>query len=64
MVIGTKNTKDMLLTPNLDTNEEHRVNYVGMSRAKKRLFIQITELSVDEEKEIQSRYECLNVERL
>lgn len=64
MVIGTKNTKDLLLNSNLDENEEHRVNYVGISRAKRKLFIQIDELTEDEENEIQKRYEYLNIERL
>ena len=64
IVIGTKNTKSLLLNPNLDTNEEHRVNYVGMSRAEKRLFIQIDALTADEEKELQKKYEKLFVKRL
>lgn len=64
MLIGTKNTKDLLLTPNLNTNEEHRVNYVGISRAKRKLFIQIDELTADEEEEMQEKYEYLNIERL
>jgi len=61
MVIGTKNTKDMLLNPNLDSSEEHRVNYVGISRAKSKLFIQIDELTEDEEKQIRKRYEYINI---
>lgn len=64
MIIGTKNTKDMLLNPKLDANEEHRINYVGMSRAEKRLFIQIDDLTADEEKELQKKYEGIFVERL
>ncbi len=64
IIIGTKNTKDMLLNPKLDANEEHRINYVGMSRAEKRLFIQIDDLTADEEKELQKKYEGIFVERL
>ncbi|HAC0784999.1 TPA_asm: ATP-dependent helicase, partial [Listeria monocytogenes] len=49
-VIDNDNLLKMLLNPDL-TNEEHRIIYVAMSRAKKRLFIQLNDLtSADEQK--------------
>lgn len=38
---------DFLLNPNIFSSEEHRVYYVAISRAIKRLFIQFPELSKD-----------------
>ena len=37
-VIGNKDTLSLLLKPDLMNNEEHRIFYVAMSRAKKKLF--------------------------
>lgn len=64
MIIGTKDTKDLLLNTNLSSNEEHRVNYVGLSRAKRKLFIQFDELTIDEEKEMHEKYKYLTIDRL
>jgi DNA helicase-2/ATP-dependent DNA helicase PcrA len=64
MLVGTKDTKSLLLNTNLYTNEEHRVNYVGLSRARRKLFIQLDELTIDEEKEIQEKYKYLTIDRL
>lgn len=36
---------DFLLNPNLENNEEHRIYYVAISRAKERLFISVPRLS-------------------
>ena len=33
-----------ILEPNLDEDEEHRINYVAVSRAKKKLFISVPSL--------------------
>ena len=37
-VIGNKDTLSLLLKPDLMNDEEHRIFYVAMSRAKKKLF--------------------------
>lgn len=39
LIIDKEPDLNFLFTPNLDNNEDHRVFYVAMSRAKKRLFI-------------------------
>jgi len=40
LVIGNKYTLNLLLQPNISNNEEQRIFYVAMSRAKNKLFIQ------------------------
>ncbi|EOZ5834310.1 UvrD-helicase domain-containing protein [Enterococcus faecium] len=45
----------MLLKPDL-TDEEHRIVYVAMSRAKKRLFIQLNDLTPVDEKKLKKKY--------
>lgn len=55
-VIGNKDMLSLLLKPNLDDNEEHRVFYVAMSRAKKKLFIQLHSLNDEVEEKIINKY--------
>lgn len=55
-------TLDHLLNPEEREDEERRVTYVGLSRAKERLFIGVDELS--EEEEVQMDGLGLSVERL
>ncbi|WP_414732950.1 UvrD-helicase domain-containing protein [Acetobacterium carbinolicum] len=64
MIVDNKNTKALLLDPNLDKNEEHRIIYVGMSRARRRLFIQMDQLEVEEERQIQEKLSDLMIVRL
>ena len=44
-------------------NEEHRVFYVALSRAKKRLFMYLDELSLSEENYIREKY-SVEIERI
>ena len=55
-------TLDHILSPEKSKDEERRVTYVGLSRAKERLFIGVDELS--EEEEVQMDGLGLSVERL
>ncbi|HHH7135229.1 UvrD-helicase domain-containing protein [Listeria innocua] len=54
-VIDNDNLLKMLLNPDL-TNEEHRIIYVAMSRAKKRLFIQLNDLTSADEQKLKKKY--------
>jgi DNA helicase-2/ATP-dependent DNA helicase PcrA len=45
LILEKESDLDFLFVPNLDNEEEHRVFYVAMSRAKKRLFISIPTLT-------------------
>jgi DNA helicase-2/ATP-dependent DNA helicase PcrA len=64
ILIANKEIKGFLLNPDLHNNEEHRIIYVAMSRAKRRLFIQMEELSDMEEKRLLGKFSYLNIERL
>jgi DNA helicase-2/ATP-dependent DNA helicase PcrA len=64
ILINNRKIKDFLLNTDLHDNEEHRINYVAISRARKRLFIQMEELSDMEEKRILERFNNLRIERL
>jgi len=46
VILILKNMRDLdfVLDPNLDKKEEHRINYVAVSRARKRLFISVPSL--------------------
>lgn len=46
LIIDKETDLSFLFSPNLDENEDHRVYYVAMSRAKSRLFISTPTLSV------------------
>ncbi|WEZ16060.1 UvrD-helicase domain-containing protein [Bacillus safensis] len=54
---------DFLINPNLEREEEHRVYYVGLSRAKSRLFIVIPDLLKKHQKLIEEKYK-IKVEHL
>lgn len=56
-VIGNKNTLKLLLKPDLMNDEEHRIFYVAMSRAKKKLFIQFDSLDFNNQKKIEEYYD-------
>jgi DNA helicase-2/ATP-dependent DNA helicase PcrA len=64
ILIDNKDIKDFLLNPDLHNNEEHRIIYVAMSRARRRLFIQMEELSDMEEKRVFEKFSYLSIERL
>lgn len=53
-VLLIANDVDLLTAPDLDGNEEHRIQYVGISRAMDRLFIVIPKLLKEDEKVIKS----------
>lgn len=64
ILIDSKDIIEFLLNSDLHNNEEHRIIYVAMSRAKRRLFFHMAELSDIDEKKIGERFNYLNIERL
>lgn len=62
-VIGNNDTLKLLLKPELDNSEEQRIFYVAMSRAQRKLFIQLDELSDRDEKKIIKLY-SVNINRV
>lgn len=47
VILEKEDDIEFLLSPNLDNNNTHRVYYVAVSRAKKRLFINVPTLSAE-----------------
>lgn len=64
MLVDNKCIKEILLTPNLHNDEEHRIVYVAISRAERKLFLQVEELDILDEMKIRERFNYLNIERL
>lgn len=46
LVLKKENDLEFIYNPNLSQNEEHRINYVAISRAKNKLFISVPELDI------------------
>jgi len=49
LVLKEESDTEFLINSDLMQNEEHRINYVGVSRAKNRLFISVPTLSVEKQ---------------
>jgi DNA helicase-2/ATP-dependent DNA helicase PcrA len=62
-VVGNESLLEFLRTPNIEENEEHRVFYVALSRAKKRLFLYLDKLSFTDENFIREKY-AIKIERM
>jgi len=58
-----KDEKDIgfIINPNIEGNEEHRINYVAISRAKKRLFICVPSLSQENETQLKVMFDIINI---
>ena len=61
--VGNSNFLDFLMNPDIAKNEEHRVFYVALSRAKKRLILFLDELSLSDENYIGEKY-AIKIERI
>lgn len=61
LVLTEENDMDFLINPDLEKNEEQRINYVGLSRAKNRLFISTPTLSLGKQKTLNKLFEIENV---
>ena len=61
LILKDEKNLDFLSNPDLSMNEEHRVSYVAISRAKSRLFISVPTLSEKNEKLLEDRFEILRL---
>ncbi|MBK7233809.1 MAG: ATP-dependent helicase [Saprospiraceae bacterium] len=61
LVLKDEKDIDFILEQNLLSNEEHRINYVAISRAKNRLFISVPTMSSAIQTSLQTNYEIENV---
>ncbi len=57
LVLKEESDINFLIEPNLLANEEHRINYVAVSRAKNKLFISVPTLSNVTQTKLQSFYD-------
>ncbi len=57
LILKDEKNLDFLWNPDLVENEEHRINYVAISRAKSQLFISVPALSEENEKLLVDRFE-------
>lgn len=55
-VLLVPNSLDFLINPNLENDEEHRIYYVGLSRAISRLFIVVPKVLKKHQKLIEEKY--------
>ena len=60
LVLKEESDINFLITPDLINNEEHRINYVALSRAKNKLFISIPTLHEDKKALLNSNFEIIN----
>lgn len=61
LVLNEEKDLDFILNPNLLTLEEHRINYVAVSRARDRLFISTPSLSDANRKLLENKLEIVNI---
>lgn len=61
LVLKEESDIKFLTEPNLLTNEEHRINYVAISRAKNKLFISVPTIARDEYNLLQSHFDIKTV---
>ncbi|SDH43190.1 UvrD-helicase domain-containing protein [Desulfosporosinus hippei] len=61
VVLEDENCFQFLLNPNLDDNEEHRIYYVAVSRAKERLFINTPSLPEGDQSILESMFNIIKV---
>lgn len=54
LVLGSEKDISILTAPDLAKNSTHRVYYVGMSRAKRKLFLTVDKLSLEDERKLAS----------
>ncbi|WP_264550772.1 UvrD-helicase domain-containing protein [Flavobacterium sp. N2038] len=57
LILPEEKDLSFLLTPDTQNNEEHRVNYVAVSRAKNKLFISVPTLSATNMATLKSHFE-------
>ncbi|OTG93894.1 UvrD-helicase domain-containing protein [Acinetobacter sp. ANC 3832] len=59
LFLKSENELEFITNPNLMINEEHRINYVAISRAKNRLFISVPSLDVANEHNFSEHFEIV-----
>jgi DNA helicase-2/ATP-dependent DNA helicase PcrA len=61
LVLEDESNIDFLINPDLENNEEQRINYVAVSRAKNRLFISVPTLSTETQQSLNHLFDFDNI---
>lgn len=61
LVLNDESDIDFLINPDLENNEEHRVNYVAVSRAKNKLFISVPTLNAEKQQVLNHLFDIENI---
>lgn len=61
LVLKDESDIDFLINPDLENNEEHRVNYVAVSRAKNKLFISVPTLNAEKQQVLNNLFDIENI---
>jgi DNA helicase-2/ATP-dependent DNA helicase PcrA len=61
LVLKEENDIEFLINSDFENNEEQRINYVAISRAKNKLFISIPTLSIEKQQTLNSLFEFENI---
>lgn len=59
LVLESYKELDFILSPKLVDDEEHRIRYVAVSRAKERLFISVPSLDITDEPKFSEHFEIV-----
>lgn len=61
LVLNEENDLSFLTEPNLTENEEHRIYYVAISRAKNRLYLSVPTLDMDTQNILRTHFDIQNI---
>lgn len=61
VVLKDESELQFILSSNLESDEEHRINYVAVSRAKEKLFISTPSLSTDNEQNLMGLFNVIRL---
>lgn len=61
LILKSSRDLDMFLSSSMHDNEEHRINYVGLSRAKERLFINVPSMEEKDYGKFENLFIIMNV---
>ena len=61
LVLKKESDTEFLVKPDLENNEEHRVNYVAVSRTKNKLFISVPTLNAEKQQVLNNLFDIENI---
>ena len=61
IVLGSMIMASFITNPNVNANEEHRINYVAVSRARNKLFISVPTLNQNNRTLLQTKVQIIDI---